>query len=640
MINKFILIAATLLFANILAVHAQENAVVIHPTKASPKDEVNIKLLANKVQIPDSIKQLFLQFSYSNFYEMPQRLEMKKVNQDWEVNFKLPFYANYSSFFITSADQKFVIRPTDTTHYEIFVYEGNKLKEGNYLAKGYSTAYQNRNSKSMEQQQLAYFLKEQQLFPTNYENNLKILQYRMKTAKDEVSKEKYRQQALQVIEDKFRSNPTVDGNLNKVTMGFLIIGEKQKVDSIRNVVIKEFPNSNLGMSYTLGRLLDIPDTAVVITEINKLLPKKTKDNEEAFQSAYSYLFEYYVGKKDADKALSYYPFILDKEPNPYTWRTYTYYVDLLIDNNILLDKAQELNNLVLNNIADYPVTLVRYFPETGYLVGHDDARQEKINKVKSEVLLRQGLIQQKTGHKQEAYALLAKNYPLVESKDLLKKTAQVFADNKDIDQELQVWSQAYKLTPYDSTIRTSLSKTLLKQNKSDEEIRSYVNGLDLEWKGAYFKSLEKKVIKGEIFPSELSIKDMSGKALTSQDLQGKVVVIDLWATWCVPCLASFPYVHQVYLKYKDNPKVKFVILNTGSGNTFEDAKNWVDKNPNYTFPVYYNSDKTFNGKLDVNTIPTTFILGPNQNIVFKKVGSEGEKILQDLDAMIDFVLQH
>ncbi len=639
MINKKSLFLIIIIYGFFKGLFAQADAVQISPTIAHPKDSIRIRLLTEKVIVPDSINQLFVKFSYSNFYELPQQMEMQKINNDWELKFQLPFYANYSSFFITDADQNFIIKPNDTTHFEIFVYEGNRLKEGNYLAKGYSIAYQNRKSKNIEPLQQSYFHKEQQDFPNNYENNLRILQYKMKMAKDASSKENFRQQALQVIEKKFRSNPTVDGNLNKVTMGFLIIGENQKLDSIRNVVINEFPNSKLGISYSLSKILDNPDSNVVINQIQQFLTKKTNENAESFQSAYSYLFEYYVRQKQTERALLYYPYILDKDTNPYTWRSYTEYVDLLLENGILLDKAQELNDQVLQHISDYPVTLVRYFPETGYLVSYDVARPEKIKKQEAAMLLRKGLILYKTGEDKRAKKLLLENFPKVEEKELLKNTAKVFGDEHDIKEEIAVWKHAYVLTPFDSLIRNSLTNSLKIQQKSQNEIEDYMQLLDDEWKNEYFKKLEKTVVKGKTFPSELEITDMEGNNLSTEDLKGKVVVVDLWATWCVPCLASFPYVHQVYLKYKDNPNVKFIILNTGSGNSFDDAKNWHKKNQQFTFPVFYNSDKKLNAKLEVTSIPTTFILDKNQNIIFKKVGSEGEKILQDLDAMIDFVLQ-
>ncbi len=130
---------------------------------------------------------------------------------------------------------------------------------------------------------------------------------------------------------------------------------------------------------------------------------------------------------------------------------------------------------------------------------------------------------------------------------------------------------------------------------------------------------------------------MDKKPLLKAELAGKIVVIDFWATWCKPCIASFPYLHQVYKKYADDPQVKFVVLNSGSGNSCDDAYKWAQANPEFDFPFYYNQDKKLSSKLEITSIPTTLILDKKGNIRFRKVGFEGEKLLQSLDAMIEYL---
>jgi thiol-disulfide isomerase/thioredoxin len=46
------------------------------------------------------------------------------------------------------------------------------------------------------------------------------------------------------------------------------------------------------------------------------------------------------------------------------------------------------------------------------------------------------------------------------------------------------------------------------------------------------------------------------------DFRGKVVAIDVWATWCVPCMHSLPYFLQLRDKYKDNKDVVFISVST------------------------------------------------------------------------------
>ena len=57
------------------------------------------------------------------------------------------------------------------------------------------------------------------------------------------------------------------------------------------------------------------------------------------------------------------------------------------------------------------------------------------------------------------------------------------------------------------------------------------------------------------------LKKADGTTFTPDDWKGKVVFLDFWATWCGPCIRSFPGVQKLYDKYKDNPNVVFAIVN-------------------------------------------------------------------------------
>ena len=54
--------------------------------------------------------------------------------------------------------------------------------------------------------------------------------------------------------------------------------------------------------------------------------------------------------------------------------------------------------------------------------------------------------------------------------------------------------------------------------------------------------------------------DNQGKVVSLSSLKGKVIYVDLWATWCGPCMQEMPHFEQLKLKYKDNPNVVFVSL--------------------------------------------------------------------------------
>ncbi|WP_336828418.1 TlpA disulfide reductase family protein [Sphingobacterium multivorum] len=610
--------------------------VSILPEKAAAGDTVTISFDPVKSTAAPGAGPFFVDFNYSNFYEFPSRMPMQREGGLWRVRFKLPPYANFSCFTIADKDKKFVQRASDSSQYEIYVYKQGKLIAGNYLGKSYSIPVQDKTSDRIVEKQEYYLKKELSLYPDNYEAQLRLIVLEMKKS-NPAQQARLLKKGLAVVEKKFRSNPLFEGNLNKVTMGYLILGQNQKVDSIRQGVIKEFPNKKIGIAYRLNKLFSEPDSTAVVAKIGQLLALKTADNEAAYGSAYDYLFTYYVRHGDSVQAKKYLPLITRWEQDPYKWRAYNQYVQLLLDHKLLLNDASKLNLYLLDSVAAYPVSLIRYFPETGYLVAHDPAKADKIAAVKAELMANQGLIAAQLNQTEVAQDWFAKSIPTLESAALLRTIALQYQAWNEPERAIPVLEAAYRYAPFDPQIRQLLESALDKKGMGDAaERQAYFRQLDKQWKQGYYAEFQ-KIIDSTPLPEDLSIVDMDKKPLLKAELAGKIVVIDFWATWCKPCIASFPYLHQVYKKYADDPQVKFVVLNSGSGNSWDDAYKWAQANPGFDFPFYYNQDKKLSSKLEITSIPTTLILDKKGNIRFRKVGFEGEKLLQSLDAMIEYL---
>lgn len=114
------------------------------------------------------------------------------------------------------------------------------------------------------------------------------------------------------------------------------------------------------------------------------------------------------------------------------------------------------------------------------------------------------------------------------------------------------------------------------------------------------------------------IKSMDGKIVKLSQFKDKVIFINLWATWCPPCRAEMPSIQSLYDKMKDNEDIVFVMLSLDKAGHEGKINKFIDKK-SFDFPVYLPATEVPD-VLRSSSIPTTFVVARNGDIVSKKVG--------------------
>ena len=211
---------------------------------------------------------------------------------------------------------------------------------------------------------------------------------------------------------------------------------------------------------------------------------------------------------------------------------------------------------------------------------------------------------------------------------------------KDIQVAYQASEEKYYATikPIITEMGTSLSgliaiNNFLNPEKDFEVFAKTAKQLETEGKNHFFAKLFVQDVKrksagavGADAP-DFSLVDLDGKSVKLSEMRGKVVVLDFWATWCGPCIMSFPGMKLSMDKFKNNPNVKFLFVNTYErvdvSQWTQTVKTFVKQRGFDTFPVIMDIGGDVAGSYGVNGIPAKFCIDKEGKIKFKSTGFLG-----------------
>ncbi len=191
-----------------------------------------------------------------------------------------------------------------------------------------------------------------------------------------------------------------------------------------------------------------------------------------------------------------------------------------------------------------------------------------------------------------------------------------------------------------------LKRALVQQTGSEGEALKALASLGESAKLKAREALSKKMLN--MNAADFTLLNLEGKEVQLSQLRGKVVVLDFWATWCGPCKVSFPGMQKTINKYKNNPDVAFLFINTWENQeTLEKRKKEVSgfiTQNKYSFNVLYDEKNTYDAykvvsNFKVDGIPTKFIIDKQGKIRFKSVGGDAnaDQLVSDLSEMIEMV---
>jgi thiol-disulfide isomerase/thioredoxin len=252
-------------------------------------------------------------------------------------------------------------------------------------------------------------------------------------------------------------------------------------------------------------------------------------------------------------------------------------------------------------------------------------RKEDFDRGKARALLLEARANGLLGHNHDAVQLAESSYTLFPSVEAAREAARwLAADGKD-QEALEYLTHAFTIAGLRSADadgaadRARMSELYRKLHGSEAGLGDLV----LKSYDTTFGQLAARRAELRQFDPNTQIKDpmqftlsgLEGDKLRLSSLLGKVVVLDFWATWCVPCREQHPLYEQVKAKFKDSDDVVFLAVDTDEDHNvvkpFLTQIKWSQK-------VYF--EDGLQSLLQVSSIPTTLILGKKGEVFTRMVG--------------------
>ena len=120
---------------------------------------------------------------------------------------------------------------------------------------------------------------------------------------------------------------------------------------------------------------------------------------------------------------------------------------------------------------------------------------------------------------------------------------------------------------------------------------------------------------------DFALPDLDGRTVRLSQFRGELVLLDFWATWCVPCKETLPHTQKL-------AAAGYKVLTVNAGESREKASRFLQDN-GYAFPVALDAQLEVANLLGVTAIPTFVLIGPDGGVVKQWTGAGHEQEIED-----------
>lgn len=200
-------------------------------------------------------------------------------------------------------------------------------------------------------------------------------------------------------------------------------------------------------------------------------------------------------------------------------------------------------------------------------------------------------------------------------------------DKKSIKQAETEFRQALELHRELVEARFNLAIALLRQGQEAEglaEVKAYLDAPGKKQDEVFArKVIAKPVLASETIAPDFTVQTMDGRTISLAQNEGKIVVIDFWATWCPPCRDSVPEIKDLVKKY---PGDKLLVISASADNDEKAWREFIAKKE-MTWPQYHDKDGKLAEMFQVRGYPTYVVIDRDGFILKRLVGMNPQQTI-------------
>ncbi len=193
--------------------------------------------------------------------------------------------------------------------------------------------------------------------------------------------------------------------------------------------------------------------------------------------------------------------------------------------------------------------------------------------------------------------------------DALNYKASIQRKINQSNEALKTYETLYQETKDDRVLDSI--KVIFKEKEQEKGFESYAKNLK--------ERVENKNQETKELAADFSIKDMSGYEIKLSEWKGRVVVLNFWANYCLPCAKEIPYLNKIW---RETQTDDIIFLAVTKNTPLEVTRFAQRQKEMFSFSILPNA-KELADVYDVNLVPTTIVINKKSEIIYQESGFSG-----------------